>query len=62
MDVIVDDFDIEIDLFVCRTHFDAPEIDGEVYIPGASDVNIGDIVNVHITESDIYDLYGELCE
>ena len=62
MEVIVDDYDSENDLFVCRTHFDAPEIDGEVYIPGASNVNVGDIVNVHITESDIYDLYGELCE
>ena len=58
MEVIVDDYDSENDLFVCRTHFDAPEIDGEVYIPGASNVNVGDIVNVHITESDIYDLYN----
>ena len=62
VEVICDDYDAENDLFVCRSRVDAPEIDGEVYVPGDSGVNIGDIFTVHITESDIYDLYGEVVE
>ncbi len=60
--VICDDYDSENDLFVCRSVYDAPEIDGEVYVPGNSKMEIGEIHIVHITESDIYDLYGELVD
>ncbi len=62
IDVIVDDYDNENELFICRSVYDAPEIDGEVYISGDNDVAVGEIYTVHITESDIYDLYGELAE
>lgn len=58
--VICDDFDSENGLFVCRSVYDAPEIDGEVYLDADSDIQIGDIRKVHITQSDIYDLYGEI--
>ena len=58
--VICDDFDSENGLFVCRSVYDAPEIDGEVYMDADSDIQIGDIRKVHITQSDIYDLYGEI--
>ena len=40
--------------------YDAPEIDGEVYIDGGYDVEVGDIVKVNVVQSDIYDLYAEL--
>ncbi len=60
IDVIVDDYDEENELFVCRSVYDAPEIDGEVYLPADSDVMVGEIYTVHITESDIYDLYGSV--
>lgn len=60
--VICDDYDSENDLFVCRSVYDAPEIDGEVYVAGNSDMEVGEIRTVHITESDIYDLYGELVD
>ena len=53
-------YDEDNDLFVCRTRYDAPEIDGEVYLPGDSDIRIGDIKKARILESDVYDLYGEL--
>jgi ribosomal protein S12 methylthiotransferase len=42
-----------------RTRFQAPEIDGCVYIT-AGEVNPGDIVPVHITEAHTYDLVGEV--
>lgn len=60
IDVICDEFDEENNLFVCRSTYDAPEIDGEVYIDGDADIKIGDIKTVKVTNSDIYDLYAEL--
>lgn len=60
IDVIVDDFDSENGIWICRSVYDAPEIDGEVYIDGGYDVMVGDIVKVHVVQSDIYDLYAEL--
>ncbi|MBP1554195.1 MAG: radical SAM protein, partial [Oscillospiraceae bacterium] len=60
LDVIVDDFDSENGIWICRSVYDAPEIDGEVYIDGGYDVEVGDIVKVHVVQSDIYDLYAEL--
>ncbi len=62
VEVICDDYDEENDLFICRSVYDAPEIDGEVYLPGDSDIQIGDIRKAHIIESDVYDLYAELAE
>ena len=37
-------------------------IDGEVYVDGAAGLLIGEIYTVHVTESDIYDLYGEVVD
>jgi ribosomal protein S12 methylthiotransferase len=62
VEVICDDYDDENDLFICRSVYDAPEIDGEVYLPGDSDIQIGEIRKAHIIESDVYDLYAELAE
>ena len=42
-----------------RSHADAPEIDGKVYVNGADHANPGDMVQVEITGSDAYDLVGE---
>jgi ribosomal protein S12 methylthiotransferase len=36
----------------------APEVDGIVYIKGSA--AIGEIVNIRVTDSDIYDLHGEV--
>jgi len=50
---------------LARTKFDAPEIDGLVYIKnnGRYDkLNVGDIVNVDIIDSDDYDLYAKVVE
>ncbi|MBN1684460.1 MAG: 30S ribosomal protein S12 methylthiotransferase RimO [Gammaproteobacteria bacterium] len=43
---------------VGRSQGDAPEIDGLVYIQNAKNLKSGDIVDVTITNSDIYDLFG----
>lgn len=40
---------------------DAPEIDGVVILPGITDVQPGDFVEVTITAADEHDLWGEPC-
>jgi ribosomal protein S12 methylthiotransferase len=44
-----------------RTRYQAPEIDGCVYLTSGQ-VNPGDIVSVRITEAHTYDLVGEVIE
>lgn len=47
-------------LFTGRTEGQAPEVDGIVYISGASERHIGEFVDVKITGVDNYDLVGEV--
>ncbi len=44
---------------VARSMSDAPEIDGLVFLPLHSEARVGSKVNVTITDSDDYDLYGD---
>ncbi len=60
VDVLIDEFDAEEGVAIGRTKADAPEIDGLVYIDGASQDIVGKIVKVEIEEADVYDLYGRL--
>ncbi len=55
--VIVDEVDAEGAL--CRSQWDAPEIDGSVFLNGDTDLKAGDIVTARITHADEYDLWGE---
>ncbi|HLX52751.1 MAG TPA: 30S ribosomal protein S12 methylthiotransferase RimO [Aquella sp.] len=59
-DVLVDE--INRKYIVGRTKYDAPEIDGLVYVKnnGINQVKVGDMVQAHITGSDDYDLYAKL--
>ncbi len=45
---------------VARSKADAPEIDGQVFIDGATHLNVGDFVEVELEEADEYDLWGRL--
>lgn len=45
---------------VARTMGDAPEIDGNVFLDGATHLAPGDLVEVEIEEADEYDLWGHL--
>jgi len=51
--------DPEEHLFVGRTMFQAPEVDGITYI-NSSQLMVGDVVNVKIIAGYEYDLYGEI--
>jgi ribosomal protein S12 methylthiotransferase len=50
----------EEDFYVGRTEYDSPDVDGEVLIAKNKQLTIGDFYQVKITESDMYDLYGEV--
>ncbi len=57
IDVIVDEVDEEGAL--CRSQWDAPEIDGSVFLNGDTDLKPGDIVRARVTHADEYDLWAE---
>lgn len=46
------------DFYLCRSSFDAPEVDGIVYVQSEKPLNPGDFVNVKITDTLEYDLAG----
>ncbi|ODT69732.1 MAG: ribosomal protein S12 methylthiotransferase [Pelagibacterium sp. SCN 63-23] len=59
IDVIVDDVRPEENRAIARSKWDAPEIDGQVIIDNATNIKIGDIVSVKVTDNDEYDLFAE---
>ena len=56
--VLVDEVDEEG--AIARSSADAPEIDGLVYIENGRQLNVGDFVEVKITDSDEHDLWAEV--
>lgn len=55
--VIIDSFDDE--KYIGRSYMDSPEIDSGIIFTSNKKLNIGDFVNVKITDFDGYDLIGE---
>jgi ribosomal protein S12 methylthiotransferase len=45
---------------VARSRADAPEIDGQVFIDGATHLRVGDFVKVEFEEADAHDLWAHL--
>ena len=58
LDIIYENIDYDRNLFVGRTEWDAPDIDGSVYF-GGDFVEVGNVYKVLITAFDGYDLIGE---
>ena len=51
----------EGDYFIGRTEYDSPEVDNEVLISNKNQkMKVGNFYNIQITDSDFFDLYGEL--
>ncbi len=46
--------------YVARISTQAPEVDGYTYIKREQELILGELVNIKITDADIYDLYGEV--
>jgi len=49
----------EPDMYLGRTEYDAPEVDGLVYVHSTRKLKPGDFIEVNITDSYEYDLVGE---
>ena len=45
---------------VGRTRADAPDIDGQIFLDGATHLKVGDFVKAKIIDADEYDLWGEI--
>ncbi|MBB6216536.1 ribosomal protein S12 methylthiotransferase [Anaerosolibacter carboniphilus] len=59
-DILVEEKLEEENVYIGRTIYDAPEIDGIVYFSSALLLNPGDFVKVRITDALEYDLTGEM--
>jgi ribosomal protein S12 methylthiotransferase len=57
IDVLVDEVDGD-GTAIARSQWDAPEIDGQVFVPGAIGAAPGDLLQVTVTGSDNYDLFA----
>lgn len=57
LDVLIEKYDGRNDVYVGRTMYDAPEIDGEVFV-SAEEAKIGELHKVKITHAYEYDLSG----
>ncbi len=58
IEVLIDEVDEEG--AIGRSPWDAPEIDGSVFLNGETRVKPGDIVRAKVVEADEYDLWAEL--
>ncbi len=47
---------------IARSHWDAPEIDGNVYLQGETGLKPGDRLSVMVEGADEYDLWGRRVE
>ena len=58
--VLVEEIESSNDLRIARTQWDAPEVDGEVYVKD-SKAEVGEMIEVEIVEAYEYDLMGVDC-
>jgi ribosomal protein S12 methylthiotransferase len=57
VDILIDQ--VDTDGAVGRSHSDAPEIDGVVYVNNAEGLSPGDLIKRTVTAADDYDLWSE---
>ena len=62
MEAVVEGFDKWAECYFGRTRGDAPDIDGKVFFAGENRLEIGQYVNIRITDTLDYDLIGEVIE
>ena len=60
IEVIVDE--VDEDGAICRSHADAPEIDGNVFLEDGEGLAPGDIITVNVVEASEYDLHADRIE
>lgn len=60
LEVLVERLDVDSGLWTGRSHREAPEVDGEIYVEGGPDTRVGDYVDAVITATDGADLTGRI--
>ena len=60
MDVMIEGKVADEDTYVARTYRDAPNVDGYLFLNTTANLMTGDFVRVRVTDSNEYDLIGEL--
>jgi ribosomal protein S12 methylthiotransferase len=58
LDILIERYDGRNDVYIGRSQYDAPEVDGEVFVTSRT-AAIGEMTKVRITHSFEYDLSGE---
>ncbi len=58
--VLVEDYDEETDTWKGRSHAEAPEVDGMVFIEHEGELTPGQFVQARITRAEVYDVYGRV--
>jgi len=59
LEVLIEDQFPEEKLYISRSQFDAPEVDGVILVSTKKKLEIGSFVKVRITEARMYDLVAE---
>jgi len=62
LDILIDGFLTDEDVYVGRSYMDAPDVDGMVFVYSDRELITGDIVNVTVTDARDYDLEGRINE
>lgn len=60
MDVLIEGYLYDEDVYIGRTYMDAPKVDGNVFVRAEEELISGDIVPVKITGANEYDLMGDV--
>ena len=60
MTVMIEGRAVEEDVYVARTYMDAPNVDGYLFLRTNAQLMSGDFVKVTVTDSNEYDLIGEI--
>ncbi|TCO79885.1 30S ribosomal protein S12 methylthiotransferase RimO [Marinisporobacter balticus] len=60
-DILIEE-QVEEYVYIGRTAYDSPEVDGVVYFNATNTLNLGELVKVRITDTLEYDLLGEIVD
>ena len=60
MQVLVDGYLPDDDVYAGRTYRDAPDVDGMIFLSSDCTLMSGDMVDAVVTEASEYDLIGEV--
>ncbi len=60
LEIICDGFDEETAMYACRSMYNCPDVDSQVWVPLKFDLIPGEIYNSIVIETDGYDLYADI--